>query len=138
MPPKTPSKARSGAPSKRPPGRPPAAPALSPEALLRAVMASLDDMQADDCVALDLRAADMPMDYMVVAGGRSARHVRAISKQLCEDLRRAGAPAPGVEDDGIGEWILLDCGDVVVHAMQDKTRRFYDLEGLWSGADAPQ
>ena len=72
---------------------------------------------------------------MVIVSGTSNRHVRALVEFLLTHAKDRGVPVLGVEGRETHEWVLIDLGDVIVHAMQDEARAFYDLERLWS--DAP-
>jgi ribosome-associated protein len=75
-------------------------------------------------------------DYFVIASGTSTTHVRAIADNIERRLKEKGQRVWHTEGEREALWVLLDCGDVVVHVFLDQTRRFYDLERLW--ADAPQ
>jgi ribosome-associated protein len=68
---------------------------------------------------------------MIIASGRSDRHVRALADALVERAKEAGMPLLGVEGKQSGEWVLVDLADVVVHVMLPRTRAFYELEKLW-------
>jgi ribosome-associated protein len=95
----------------------------------------LDDMKAADIVALNVDRLTSITDYMLIASGRSNRHVRSIADSVVEKAREAGCTILGVEGHDYGEWVLVDLGDVIVHIMQPKTRDFYKLENLWSMGD---
>jgi ribosome-associated protein len=82
-------------------------------------------------VALDVRHLTSVTDTMVVASGRSDRHVRALADTVVETCAKAGVHALGVEGQKSGEWVLVDLGDVVVHVMLPRVREFYNLEKLW-------
>ncbi len=101
-------------------------------ALKRLVTTALEELKARDVVSLDVTALTDMMDYMVVASGTSSRHVKALADRVTEEARKRGARSPGVEGQGGSEWILVDCGDVVVHVMLPSARDFYALERLWS------
>ena len=73
---------------------------------------------------------------MVIASGRSQRHVNAIADQLSRTLKKAGVKGAKVEGLPHCDWVLIDTGDVVVHVFRPEVRSFYNLEKLWS-ADAP-
>ncbi len=100
--------------------------------LLRLVMADLEELKADDVEVLDVRELTDVTDYMVVATGRTARHVRAITEKVAVSAKHRGAPPLGVEGEREGDWVLVDLCDVVVHVMQPETRNLYQLEKLWS------
>ena len=104
---------------------------LSSAKIADLAIAVLEDMKATDIVRLDVRHLTSLMDYMIVASGRSDRHVRAVADALVEKCKAAGVEIVGREGQEAGEWILIDLVDVVVHVMLPRTRDFYELERLW-------
>lgn len=94
-------------------------------------VSTLEDMKATDIVCIDVRHLTSLMDIMIVASGRSDRHVRAIAAALIESCKAASIPIGSKEGQEGGEWLLVDLIDVVVHVMLPKTRDFYELEKLW-------
>ena len=101
--------------------------------------AILDELQAADTRLLDVRSQTGVTDFMLIATGRNARHIRALADRLIERNKKAGNEIVGVEGLQWGEWVLIDLGDLVVHLMRRDTREFYKLEDLWefdSGADS--
>jgi ribosome-associated protein len=105
-----------------------------PEETLRIVLARLDDMKAEDIVTIDLTAKTSIADTMVVASGRSQRHVGAVADQVVKDLKQAGQSRVRVEGMKQADWILIDAGDVIVHVFRPEVRAFYDIEKMWKGA----
>jgi len=95
------------------------------------VAGALDDLKAIDVSLLDVRHLTTVTDTMIVAGGRSDRHVRAIADAVVEKCKKEGYRPLGVEGQKVGEWVLVDLGDVVVHVMLPRAREFYNLEKLW-------
>ncbi|MDQ3666325.1 MAG: ribosome silencing factor [Acidobacteriota bacterium] len=95
------------------------------------VLQAADNKKALDLVVLDLREIASFTDYFVIASGTNERQVQAISDEIFEKLKKAGAAAARVEGYKSAEWILLDYGDFIVHVFSDKARKFYDLERLW-------
>ncbi|WP_244669667.1 ribosome silencing factor [Kaistia sp. 32K] len=104
---------------------------------LTAILSSLDDSKAEDIVSIDIAGKSALADYMVVASGRSQRHVSAIAEHLSRDLTLAGGRVARVEGVPHCDWVLLDAGDVIVHIFRPEVRSFYNLEKMWS-ADEPQ
>ncbi len=100
--------------------------------LYRLITDALRDAKAKDIVVLDVRKVSDFTDYMVIASGTSTRHVQSTADKLIEKLRGHGRRALGVEGLGVGEWVLVDFGEAVVHVMRPPTRDFYNLEKLWS------
>ncbi|MBM3505810.1 MAG: ribosome silencing factor [Alphaproteobacteria bacterium] len=99
--------------------------------MLDLINTSLDDDQAIEPVVIDLAAKSSIADAMVVATGRSERHVKSMADHLVERLGKAGWRTK-VEGQGKGEWVLVDAGDVVVHLFKPDTRTFYNLEKMWA------
>ena len=100
------------------------------ERLRALVLAALEDAKAEDPVALDVRAQTSVTLYMIIASGRSDRHVRGIADLVAERVRAARAAR--VAEEASRDWVLLDLGDAVVHVMLPETRAFYSLEKLWT------
>ena len=102
------------------------------------VLDAANDLKAVDVVALEVSDLTDITDTMIVAGGTSDRHVKAIVDNVLAVLKGAGKEVLGVEGRDVGEWVLLDLGDVVLHVMRAEARRFYDLERLWENLDLPR
>jgi ribosome-associated protein len=105
---------------------------VSPEETLRRVLASLDDMKAEDTITIDLRNKSVLADTMVVTSGRSNRHVGAVADRVVEDLSKAGLKNLRTEGMPHCDWVLIDAGDVIVHVFRPEVREFYGLEKMWA------
>lgn len=106
--------------------------------LLKLVVATLDEAKAEDIVTIDLDGKSSMGDYMVVATGRTDRHVGAIADQLSRKLKDEGYGAPRVEGEKQCDWVLIDTGSIIVHLFRPEVREFYNLEKLWSQSRAPE
>lgn len=106
--------------------------ALQSEAIKKIAVDALADLKALNIVVLDVRKRASFTDSMIFASGKSTRHVSSIAGSVVEAAKAAGIPPIGVEGESVGEWVLVDLGDVIVHVMLPDTRTFYDLEKLWS------
>ncbi len=104
---------------------------LKPAAALKVVLKSLDDAKAEDLVSIDIAGKSALADHMVVASGRSPRHVAAIADRLVGDLKAAGGHGIRVEGQHTAEWVLIDTGDIIVHVFRPEARAFYNLEKMW-------
>ena len=104
--------------------------------ILRLVLASLDDMKAEDTVTIDLTGKSSIADTMVVTSGRSNRHVGAVAERVLEVLGKAGVGGLRVEGLPHGDWALIDAGDVIVHIFRPEVRAFYGLERMWAAPAA--
>jgi ribosome-associated protein len=107
-----------------------------PASILNVVLDTLDDAKAEDVVCIDLRGKTSIGDQMVVASGRSQRHVGAMADQLIRKLKEKGFGRARVEGLPHADWVLIDTGDVIVHIFRPEVRDFYNLEKMWS-ADRP-
>lgn len=107
-----------------------------PAALLEEIVRWLDEAKAEDVVTIDLAGKSSIGDFMVVATGRSDRHVGAIAEQLGRKLKEKGLGRVRIEGLEACDWVLLDTGDIIVHVFRDEVREFYNLEKMWS-ADRP-
>ncbi len=106
--------------------------AMQTDQLITLVQNALEDMKARDVVVLDVNGKSSVTDYMVVASGTSKRHVISVAQEVVDKVKQAGMRPVGVEGEAVGDWILVDLGDVIVHVMMPDARSFYDIERLWS------
>lgn len=104
------------------------------EEMLALILARLEDDKAEDIVSIELRGKTTIADYMVVASGRSQRHVGAIAEHLVEALKARGVKGVRIEGMPACDWVLIDASDVIVHVFQPEVRGFYNIEKMWSGA----
>lgn len=95
------------------------------------VIEKIEDLKGRDIVVLDISTKSSFADYMVVCSGNSNRHVKSIGQSVAMECRAEGIEPLGMEGNDIGEWSLVDLGDVIVHIMTDATRDTYQLEQLW-------
>ncbi|MFD1327684.1 ribosome silencing factor [Mycoplana ramosa] len=102
---------------------------------LQVVLASLEDSKAEDIVTIDIVGKSALGDYMVVASGRSNRHVAAICDHLLTDLKDEGFGSARVEGLEAGDWVLIDTGDIIVHVFRPEIREFYNIERMWAAPD---
>ena len=100
--------------------------------LQEVAVAALEDIKARDIEVIDVRPQTSLYDTMVIASADSNRQVKALASHVRDKLKEAGAPILGVEGENVGEWILVDAGDIVVHVMQPAVRSYYNLEELWA------
>jgi ribosome-associated protein len=102
------------------------------ESLLHRVIQSLDADKAEDIVTIDLEGRSSIADALVIASGRSTRHVASIAEHLARKLKEAGYGTRPLNGASQGDWALVDAGDVIVHIFRPEVREYYDLEGMWS------
>jgi len=100
------------------------------------ILSRLDDDKAQDIVLIDLKGKSPMADAMIVATGRSQRHVGALADHLTRALKEAGFGKAPVEGMPQCDWVLIDAGDVIVHLFRPEVRTFYNIEKIWS-VDTP-
>ena len=100
--------------------------------LLSRIIKSLEDDKAEEIVTIELEGRSSLCDAIVVASGRSSRHVAAIAEHLARRLKDAGYGTRPMNGAAQGDWALVDAGDVIVHVFRPEVRSYYDLEGMWS------
>ena len=99
--------------------------------LVKKINTLLEDLKAENIIALNVKGKSSVTDTMIIASGRSTRHVKSISDNLIKNLKKNKMKPLGIEGYTKSEWILIDFGDVLVHVMHPDTREFYSLEKLW-------
>jgi ribosome-associated protein len=106
---------------------------IEPDALKAMILSSLDDDQAEDVVCIDLTGKSSLADAIIVASGRSQRHVAAIADHIVRKLKDSGAGRARVEGLPNADWVLIDAGDIVAHIFRPEVRAFYAIERIWTG-----
>ena len=102
---------------------------------IKTVLASLEDSKAENIVSIDIQGKSSLGDYMVVASGRSHRHVAAVADHLLKAIKDAGLGTARVEGLAGADWVLIDSGDIIVHVFRPEVREFYNLEKMWQAPD---
>ena len=123
-------------PSKGSPGADPAHDRIA--ALEEMILARLDDDKAQDVVFIDLKGKSAVADGLVVASGRSHRHVGAMADHLLRALKDEGYGRARVEGLPHCDWVLIDTGDVIIHLFRPEVRTFYNIEKIWAVDSAHQ
>ena len=106
--------------------------------MLSIIEDSLDDDQAINVLSIDLQGKTAIADRMIIASGRSSRHVSAMADHLVDKLKQAGVKGIAIEGQKHGDWVLIDAGDVLIHLFRPEVREFYKLEKLWGDAAMAQ
>lgn len=106
------------------------------QALVDLVKGTLLDSKGQDIHVLDVRKLTDVTDFMVIVSGTSNVHIRSMTEKLVEAMHKQNLHPVGIEGADPGDWVLIDCGDVVVHLMRPQTRDFYNLEKLWDSGKA--
>lgn len=105
--------------------------AMKPEQIKDQVVDALENVKANDIRVIDINDISDFADYMVVASGTSDTHVKALAREASNTLRTQGVIPLNEDGADVGEWVLVDFGDVVLHVMRPEVREYYDLEKLW-------
>ena len=95
------------------------------------VIDALDDMKAQDVTVLNTERLTDEFDRVIIAAATSNRQTRALANNVHEKVKDNGGDVLSTEGEDTGEWVLVDCGDIVVHIMQAPIRAYYNLEELW-------
>lgn len=95
-------------------------------------MDSLTEDKAEDVLVIDLKGKSSIADAMIIASGRSARHVSALADHVLRKIKDQGGGRAKVEGLTQGDWVLIDTGDVIVHLFRPEVRSFYGLERIWT------
>ncbi|WP_114813571.1 ribosome silencing factor [Paraburkholderia kururiensis] len=99
--------------------------------LQRAIVDGLEDVKAQDIKVFNTSHLTGLFDRVIVASGTSNRQTKALASSVREKVKEAGGEIISTEGEDIGEWVLVDCGDAVVHIMQPALRQYYNLEEIW-------
>lgn len=110
---------------------------VSVTAAYEAAIASLEDAKAEGIVTINISEKSSIGDAMIIASGRSHRHVGAIADRLMRDLKTAGFGSPAVEGLPHCDWVLVDTGDIIIHIFRPEVREFYNIEKMWSADMTP-
>ncbi|MEO0400078.1 MAG: ribosome silencing factor [Pseudomonadota bacterium] len=101
-------------------------------ALLALILDGLSEDKAEDVVTINLADKSEIADAMVIASGRSQRHVGAVADKITKRLKQAGVKDVRCEGLPACDWVLIDAGDAIVHLFRPEVRSFYNLERIWS------
>lgn len=105
--------------------------AETPLNLAELIVTSLEDDKAEDIVRIDLEGKSSIADEMIIASGRSARHVNALADHVVRKLKEDAGQRAKLEGTQTNDWVLIDAGDIVVHLFRPEVREFYQLERIW-------
>jgi ribosome-associated protein len=101
--------------------------------LQRVVVDALEDVKGQDIKVFNTEHLSDMFERVIVASGTSNRQTRSLASSVVEKVKKAGGYVVSVEGEDTGEWVLVDCGEVVVHILQPTYRAYYNLEEIWGG-----
>lgn len=104
---------------------------MQAEQMQQEIYQALEDAKGLDIKVLDVRNVTDFTDYMIIASGTSNRHVQTLADRICAHMKELGLKPVGREGEAVGDWVLVDFGDVVAHLMRPQVRELYNLEKLW-------
>ncbi|TES65801.1 ribosome silencing factor [Burkholderia cepacia] len=99
--------------------------------LQRVIVDALEDVKAQDIKVFNTSHLTELFDRVVVASGTSNRQTKALASSVRDKVKEAGGDIVSSEGEDTGEWVLVDCGDAVVHILQPALRQYYNLEEIW-------
>ena len=98
----------------------------------RAIVDTISDIKGENILLIDLREITLISDYFIICTGNSDRQLKAIVEHISDDVReKFGRKVWRTEGNATGGWVLMDYGDIVIHAFTPEQREYYDLEELW-------
>jgi len=101
--------------------------------LQRVIVDALEDVKGQDIRVFNTTALSDMFDRVIIASGTSNRQTRALASSVAEKVKASGGSVVSTEGEDTGEWVLVDCGDAVVHILQPAIRDYYNLEEIWGG-----
>jgi ribosome-associated protein len=104
---------------------------MQTEMMRQEILNALNDAKGQDIRVINVGGLTDFTDEMILVSGTSSRHVQTLADKVKSRLRELGVRAVGTEGESVGDWVLIDFGDVVVHVMRPQIRDFYNLEKLW-------
>ena len=99
--------------------------------LQRVIVDALEDVKAQDIKVFNTSHLTALFDRVIVASGTSNRQTKALASSVRESVKENGGDVISTEGDDVGEWVLVDCGDAIVHILQPALRQYYNLEEVW-------
>lgn len=106
---------------------------LTIDQITKVAVDALDDIKGENITVIDTQKYSSLFSKMIVCTGTSNRHVKSLANNVSLSFKENNINIVGIEGEAGGEWVLVDCGDVVVHVMLPQVRAYYDLESLWNG-----
>lgn len=104
---------------------------MTPAKLKKIAVDALEDIKAKDIKIMDVKHLSSLFDFIIVASADSVRQTKALANNVVVKVKQAGGLVLSIEGEESGEWVLVDCGDLIVHVMHPATREYYNLEELW-------
>ena len=106
---------------------------LQIDRLQRLIVEALEDVKAQDIKIFNTTSKSDFFDRVIIASAVSTTQTKALAKSVIEKVKLNLNFSCGVEGLENGEWVLIDCGDIICHVMQPSIREYYCLEEIWGG-----
>jgi len=106
--------------------------------LINIIQQALDDSKAQAITVLSVKHLTSITDSMFICTGSSGRQMKFVAESVVKAVRGAGFKVLGTEGFSNSDWMIVDCGDAVVHVMSADARAFSHLEGLWDISESNQ
>lgn len=105
----------------------------TPTHLKDLIVQALDENKAENIESIDLNGQTSLADFMVIATGTSSRQVAALADKIREKLSKENSSYTVLRTEGLpqADWVVVDCGDVIVHLFRPEVREFYAIEKMW-------
>ena len=95
------------------------------------IIDALEDVKGQNILVFDTSEKSNFFDRVIIVSGVSNRQTRALAKSVADKLKKKEGVNCHIEGEDNGEWVLVDCGDVICHIMQPMIREYYNLEEIW-------
>lgn len=92
------------------------------------------DKKGYNILVLDVRGISTMADYCIIAEGSVGRHVKSLCAALKDELKEGESSLYHCEGEDAGDWVVMDCGDILIHLLTPDMREKYALEELWTKA----
>lgn len=100
--------------------------------MARIAFDALDEKKGEDIKVIDISSISVIADYFIIVNGNSSSQVSALVDHVEDKMQEAGYVLKQREGHGLGTWVLLDFGDVIIHVFDKENRSFYNLERIWN------
>ncbi len=107
------------------------------QSIIYALTHFLDANKAEEIVSLSLKNKTSMADAMIVASGRSQRHIAALAENIKNELKQYDIDNVVIEGKGSSDWVLIDAGALIIHLFRPEVREMYNLEKMWGDSFPP-
>lgn len=99
--------------------------------LVKKIEQILSDLKFEDIVQIDLDNKSLVAEKMIVATGRSEKHISSSAKKIKEMIKNSSDIIPSIEGEQKSDWLLIDLGFLIIHLFKSEIRKIYNIEELW-------